>query len=97
VFHQRRFGLTGIDRLIPQALLGIVTVTFKKQQSYGLPLAAAAALKPQISMTADDPGGPLTGIFAGFSVNGPPGTLTGGVRDTAVTVLIQPGPVTVNL
>jgi hypothetical protein len=61
-----------------------------------LPLAAAAALKAQISMTADDPGAPLTGIFAGFSGIGPPGTLIPDVRDVAVTVLIQPGPLTVN-
>lgn len=78
----------------PQRLGGSFTVSWLWQQSYGLPLAAAAALKTQTSIVAVDPGVPLTGILAGFSENGPPGMLTPGVSEVAVTLLAQALPVT---
>ena len=36
------------------------------------------------------------GMLAGFNGNGPPGTLTGGVSETALTALIQDWPFTLN-
>lgn len=45
-------------------------------------------------MVALVPGAPLIGMLAGLSENGPPTTLTPAVSEVALTLLIQPGPVT---
>ena len=81
----------------PHEPVGIEIVTLARQQSYGLPLAAAAWLKAQTSSVADVPGGPVMGIAAGLREIGPLGTLTPEVSDVALMAFAQAGLVTVSL